>query len=123
MSIQGSPKQQPEAGSSRDEQRAFELVELLFEGLSFALSAARRSIVEIDPAGRGTAIFNAIEFITGLATSASHQVPKESVDRLCALYEYMNARLLYANINNDLAATDEVIRLLGELRSAWGTDG
>jgi flagellar protein FliS len=39
--------------------------------------------------------------------------------RLAALYDYMAARLLHANLHNDQAALAEVGRLLGEIKTAW----
>ena len=40
-------------------------------------------------------------------------------ERLAALYEYMNQRLLFANLKNNVAALDEVGELLASLREAW----
>ena len=38
---------------------------------------------------------------------------------LAALYEYMNRRLLEANLENDDARLVEVAGLLGQIQSAW----
>jgi len=35
------------------------------------------------------------------------------------LYEFVNMRLLNANLNNDLVMLDEALRVLDELREAW----
>ena len=44
----------------------------------------------------------------------------ELARRLAALYDYMGVRLVHANLKNDLGALQEVSRLLGEIKSAWG---
>ena len=38
---------------------------------------------------------------------------------LDALYTYMTTRLVDANVKRDVAAVDEVVRLLRPLRDAW----
>jgi len=38
---------------------------------------------------------------------------------LSSLYDYMVKRLVFANLNNDMAALDEVARLLADLKDAW----
>ena len=43
--------------------------------------------------------------------------------RLAALYDYMLARLLAANLRNDAAILDEIAGLLNELRGAWAQIG
>lgn len=40
-------------------------------------------------------------------------------EQLAALYDYIAARLLWANLKNDVAALDECLNLLGEIHSAW----
>lgn len=41
------------------------------------------------------------------------------MQNLSALYAYMSARLLEANLRNEVAMLDEVSRLLIELRGGW----
>jgi flagellar protein FliS len=38
---------------------------------------------------------------------------------LASLYDYMQRRLLHANLKNDTAAIDEVAELLRDLKQAW----
>ena len=37
------------------------------------------------------------------------------------LYDYIERRLLLANLRDDVTLIDEAARLLGELRGAWAT--
>ncbi len=43
----------------------------------------------------------------------------EIAGNLKDLYDYMERRLLHANLNNDIAALEEVIGLLRQVKSAW----
>jgi flagellar protein FliS len=96
------------------------LVLMLFDGAIMALVSAKRHMEAKDIPAKGLDISKAIDIISnGLCASLDLQVGGELAERLYALYEYMTARLLHANLHNDLAAIEEVSHLLGELRSAW----
>jgi flagellar protein FliS len=73
-----------------------------------------------DIAAKGLAVSKAIEIIiNGLKASLDVEAGGELASRLAALYDYMAERLLYANLNNNRAALDEVAGLLQGLREAW----
>ena len=55
----------------------------------------------------------------GLKISLDHEKGGDIAARLDALYDYMVARLLQANIRNDAKALEEVSGLLEEIHSAW----
>lgn len=96
------------------------LILMLFDGAMVSLASARRKMEEKELAQKGKDISKAIDIIVnGLRASLDLQVGGELAERLYALYDYMAARLLHANLHNDTAAIEEVTRLLGELRSAW----
>lgn len=96
------------------------LILMLFDGAIMALGTAQRHMSEGDIPAKGQNISKAIEIITnGLRASLDLEAGGELAERLYALYDYMTVRLLHANLHNDLAAIEEVSRLLGELRSAW----
>ena len=64
--------------------------------------------------------FKAIAIIgEGLNASLDKKVGGELAQNLSSLYDYMVMRLLAANLNNDMAALDEVARLLNDLKGAW----
>lgn len=96
------------------------LILMLFDGAIMALGSATRHMGEGNIPAKGMDISKAIEIISnGLRVSLDLEAGGELAERLFALYDYMTIRLLHANLHNDLAAIDEVSRLLGELRSAW----
>ncbi len=96
------------------------LISMLYQGALLAIANAKSSIARKDIPAKGKAISHAITIIDeGLNASLDKKVGGELAQNLSALYEYMGTRLLTANIKNDVAALDEVSRLLTDLKSAW----
>lgn len=97
-----------------------QLILLLFEGTKIAISAAKIHMAQGSIAEKGSSISKAIDIITnGLNASLNHEAGGDLTIKLGALYDYMAQRLLWANLKNDAAALDEVMRLLNELHGAW----
>jgi flagellar protein FliS len=65
------------------------------------------------------AVNRAMSIVDGLRMSLDHSIDAAMSDNLENLYDYMNRRLLLANINNDVTGLDEVSALLRELKEAW----
>lgn len=96
------------------------LILMLFDGALLALSSATTHMAEHNINEKGKSLSKAIDIIiNGLRASLDLEVGGELAERLYALYDYMSARLLHANLHNDAAAIEEVSRLLGELKAAW----
>lgn len=96
------------------------LISMLYQGALQAIANAKNSILRKDIPAKGSAISQAISIIgEGLNASLDKSVGGELVQNLSALYEYMNLRLLTANLKNDMEALDEVARLLSDLKNAW----
>ncbi|MDO8206587.1 MAG: flagellar export chaperone FliS [Gallionella sp.] len=96
------------------------LISMLYQGALLAIANAKNGMLRQDIPAKGKAISHAILIIdTGLNASLNKEVGGELALNLSALYDYMSQRLLFANINNDMAALEEVSRLLGELKEAW----
>jgi flagellar secretion chaperone FliS len=96
------------------------LILMLYDGAIVTLAAAARQMEDKDIPAKGLSLSKAIDIIdNGLCACLDLQSGGELAERLASLYEYMTARLLHANLHNDLAAIREVSTLLGELRSAW----
>jgi flagellar protein FliS len=96
------------------------LILMLFDGAATALVTARYAMEGGNIAAKGAAISKAIDIITnGLDASLDPTQGGELAERLSSLYNYMAARLLWANLKNDFAALDEVRGLLTELQDAW----
>lgn len=96
------------------------LIVMLYDGAILALASARGALASGDIALRGAKISKAIEIINdGLKACLDYNTGGDLANRLGALYDYMSERLLYANLNANAAAIDEVVGLLNELKSAW----
>jgi flagellar protein FliS len=96
------------------------LIAMLYQGALLAIANAKNAILRKDIPAKGTAISKAILIIDeGLKASLDKDVGGELAHNLAALYDYMNNRLLMANMKNDLDALDEVARLLTDLKGAW----
>ena len=96
------------------------LILLLFDGAAAALNTAKFNMQENNIPAKGAAISKAIDIITnGLQASLDTEAGGDLAERLSALYEYMTARLLWANLKNDAVALDEVRGLLEEIHEAW----
>ena len=100
------------------------LILMLFEGAMLAVASAslhmKRKGGADDVARKGEAISKAINIITnGLKASLDQDAGGELAGKLGALYDYMSARLLYANLHDQPAILDEISHLLAELKGAW----
>ncbi|MBS3936825.1 MAG: flagellar export chaperone FliS [Sulfuritalea sp.] len=96
------------------------LILMLFDGALLSLAGARRALQEGEIATKGESVSKAIDIVAnGLKASLDPGAGGELAPRLAALYDYICARLLHANLHNDRAALDECARLLTELRGAW----
>ena len=98
------------------------LVLMLYDALLKQLRIAKLHIERQETAHKGAAISKAISFIDqGLRLGLDLERGGSIAAQLLALYDYSTARLLHANLHNDLAAIDEVIALVEPIRSAWAT--
>lgn len=96
------------------------LISMLYQGALQAIANARNSILHKDISAKAAAISKAFMIIDdGLNASLDKKAGGELAENLSSLYDYMVIRLTQANMNNDMAALDEVARLLNELKSAW----
>ena len=101
-----------------------QLITMLFDGAKTAITMARHHMANKEIAAKGAAISKAINIVeNGLKASlnadAGGAAGAELVANLAALYDYINERLLYANLRNDPALLDEADRLLESIGSAW----
>lgn len=97
-----------------------QLIVMLFDGALSALLRARILMNQGNIVGKGQAISKAINIIdNGLKNGLNHQQGGEIADHLAALYDYMKRRLMQANLHNDVAAIEEVTKLLENIADAW----
>jgi flagellar protein FliS len=96
------------------------LTALLYEGALLAIARAREETLTNQVAAKGQSISKAIAIIgEGLNASLDRKAGGKLAEDLGALYGYMVKRLVDANLKNDVAALDEVAKLLRELKEAW----
>lgn len=96
------------------------LILMLFDGALLAISSASVQMREGQVPEKGKSISKAIEIIDGgLKASLDFETGGELASRLGALYDYLCARLLFANLRNNEAALREVAGLLQEIKGAW----
>ncbi|KIC87186.1 MULTISPECIES: flagellar export chaperone FliS [Pantoea] len=97
-----------------------QLVVMLFDGALSALIRARLFMQDSNIEGKGSSISKAINIIeAGLKEGLTENRGDELADNLLDLYNYMTRRLLHANLNNDVAAVEEVEGLLRNIADAW----
>ena len=101
-----------------------QLIVMLYEGAELALRMAIKHMNEGDIAKKSAAISKAGSIITdGLRAALDPQQGGEIAQRLDALYDYMNQRLMLAHVKNEIAPLEEVLGLLQELHGAWNQIG
>lgn len=96
------------------------LISMLYQGALLAIASAKNGIMRKDIPAKGAAISKAIAIIgEGLNASLDKSAGGVLAQNLSSLYDYMVIRLVAANLHNDMAVLDEVVRLLADLKDAW----
>jgi len=96
------------------------LILMLYQGALLAIASAKNQILRNQTAEKGASITKAIKIIDeGLKACLDVKAGGEIATNLSQLYDYMNQRLLIANLKNDITILDEVSALLAELKQAW----
>jgi flagellar protein FliS len=95
------------------------LIQMLMEGVLQRLAEAKGAMQRQRLADKGEAIGKAITILGGLDNSLNKDVGGEMAASLDDLYEYMQRRLLEANLQNDETIIDEVAALMKTIKSGW----
>ncbi|MGE0115381.1 MAG: flagellar export chaperone FliS [Steroidobacteraceae bacterium] len=96
-----------------------QLICMLMDGALDRLVSARGCIERGEITQKAALLHRVGAIIDELRVSLDHSAGGGISANLERLYEYMTRRVLLANLQNDVAAIDEVARLLREIRSAW----
>lgn len=94
-----------------------ELTLMLYNGCLKFLTIAKKAMLDKDIQTKNTNLQKAQAIITELMVTLDMNVPISK--EIQPLYDYMNRRLLEANIKNDPAIIDEVAGLMTEFRDTW----
>jgi flagellar protein FliS len=101
-----------------------QLTLMLFDGFLGALKKAKGAMAARRIEDKCNHIRHAARIIDeGLKSALDVNRGGEIARNLRDLYDYVQVRLLHANLRNDEAALDEVIKLLTPLRDAWAEIG
>lgn len=95
------------------------LIQMLLEGALDKIHVAKGHMSRGEAAAKGKHISWAISIVDGLRSSLDLKAGGELAENLDALYDYMNRRLLEANLRNDVSLLDEVSNLLLEIKQGW----
>jgi flagellar protein FliS len=95
------------------------LVLMCYEGAIDCLKIGKQKIAEKDYEGKGKSIAKARGIIAELKTSLNFEQGGTIAANLDSLYNYMLKRITEADLENDVQAFEDVIGMLGELKSAW----
>jgi flagellar secretion chaperone FliS len=96
-----------------------ELVHLLYRGAIGAVQDARHHLADGKIAERSRAISKACAILIELSATLDHNAGGELPGRLSALYDYMQRRLLEANLQQSDPPLGEVLSLLVTLAEGW----
>ncbi len=96
-----------------------QLILRLMNGAIDRIAQAKGMVQQKEKQQKGELIGKAIGIIGGLSACLDHNQEGDLSENLESLYEYMNLRLLEANMEDDTDKLDEVSKLLQEIRSAW----
>lgn len=105
-----------------EEANPHRLIQMLFEGGVQRIAVAKGALMHNQISQKGENISRAIAIIGGLRSSLDLK-QGEIAQNLDNLYEYMERRLVEANLKNDLNILDEVSGLLKEIKTAWDAVG
>lgn len=97
------------------------LIQMLLEGALEKINIAKGHMERNEIAEKGNYIGWAISILEGLRISLDAKAGGEVAANLEALYDYMQRRLVLANLHNDPGVLDEVSGLLRSVKSAWDT--
>ena len=95
------------------------LVQMLLEGVLGKLAVVKGIMSRGEIAKKGELIGQAMAIVGGLRSSLDLSAGGDLAANLDGLYEYIERRLLTANIKNDIEMVIEVTNLLREIKSGW----
>jgi flagellar protein FliS len=96
-----------------------QLVCMLMDGALDRLVSAKGCIQRGEMVEKAALLHRVGAIIDELRCSLNHSAGGDLSTNLDRLYDYMTRRILTANISGNVAAIDEVLRLLGDIRNAW----
>ena len=115
--------QQIKARTEVEDASPHRLIQMLFEGALERLAGAKAHMLRGEKGPKCEKISKAMDIIDGLRTSLNEAAGGDLARNLDALYDYMERRLLEANLKSDPVLIDEVAGLLHDVKEAWDSIG
>ncbi|MBF4501984.1 flagellar export chaperone FliS [Savagea sp. SN6] len=94
-----------------------ELTLMLYNGALKFIEQAKRAIDEKNISEKNTAIQKAQAIVTELMITLDRSVP--IAENMLILYDYVNNRLIEANIHNSIERLEEAAEIMTEFRDTW----
>ena len=95
------------------------LVLMCYDGAIDNLKIGKQRLADKDYEGKAKALIKAQDIINELLCALDYEKGGSIAKSLDSLYNYMLRRITHADLTRDVKALDEVIGMLGELKSAW----
>jgi flagellar secretion chaperone FliS len=95
------------------------LIEMLMKGALDRMAQAKAAFEAKNIEQKGVLLGKSISIIAGLQASLDNDKGADVAANLDKLYDYMQRRLLEANLKNDMAMVEEVSGLLLTVKSGW----
>ena len=95
------------------------LVIMCYEGAIESLKKVKQKMAEGDYEGKCEDLVKAQNIIVELLSSLEPEKGGSIAKNLDSLYNYMLRKMFAADVNKDMGAIDEIVGMLGELKSAW----
>ncbi|HEX7732316.1 MAG TPA: flagellar export chaperone FliS [Rhodanobacter sp.] len=96
-----------------------QLIAMLLDGAIERITQARAYLRHDNVPAKGAAVTKAVAIVGELRASLNHEAGGTLSRRLDSLYDYINRRLLLAQLNNDDQALAECAALLEPVRDGW----
>ncbi len=116
---QGAGAYRSESVKAAEYASPHELTGMLLDGALARIAQARGAIEQQQISIKGERIGKAISIIEGLRASLDHEAGGQIAANLARLYQYMEERLLLANLHNDAGVLAEVAQLLQQIKDGW----
>lgn len=96
-----------------------QLILMLYDGALNHLKMARNKMQNNETAQKATHIVKVTSIVGELSSALDMEQGGEIAVNLRSLYDFIQRRLLIANMNNDTAAIDEAEKVIISIRDGW----